>query len=458
MASFSQFLSAASKALRERRQGTFTRKLSGVLGNEGGDMDSVVSAIYTAYYFNLTAGVAAGEVEQNHDVWVPLINFPLEDLPLRGDILYALNLNQVRPEDLVWASRSEDAPAAGSAASADADGVQFADMANPSDVALFDSICLVDHNIPCERQSLLREKVKAVVDHHKDEGLFPDAAPRIINKAGSASSNVALLFKAKGLSTPSPKLLLAPILLDTSNLDPEAKKVTPIDLEAVDYLLSQYPTTDVEVVAGQPLHQSCHKILKKYYKELHERKADISHLDMDQSLRRDFKAFPFSELNVSCGGGSAAGESQTVKVSQLCIGISSVMELEAGFYARLGGVEKVIPDLVAFCIRKKCDVGMIMFHAKDQGSGEKLRQLSIFVLPSEKAPNHNPVQDVTLLMEHFIHCNSGAGTAGLRVVTNHLYAESGVRHIYCTQQDISVSRKGLTPALAASLTGKPSSL
>jgi len=88
---------------------------------------------------------------------------------------------------------------------------------------------LVDHNRLAVSQEKYEESVIEIVDHHKDESRCKNAKndKRNIEMVGSCATLVAekLLKGAPSLVTKiEARVLLAPILLDTVNLDPKYEK------------------------------------------------------------------------------------------------------------------------------------------------------------------------------------------------------------------------------------------
>lgn len=66
-----------------RRATEQVSKITVIMGNEGGDMDSVIGSLYLAMFFDKC------EVFKVKDA-VPVINFPRDDLRLRNDVYMLL--------------------------------------------------------------------------------------------------------------------------------------------------------------------------------------------------------------------------------------------------------------------------------------------------------------------------------------------------------------------------------
>lgn len=167
-----------------------------VIGNMAADMDSISSALALAS--------ALG--------YHPLINIPREELSLRKDVLYLFQLLNIDPSTLHF---RED----------------MTHLLGPST-----EVILVDHNVLSPDQQHLIPHVRKIIDHHKDEKIdYPKLESKIISKTGSNATLILELIQQ--LLTPElALLLLAPLLLDTSNFQ-DTRKVTAKDRKALQTLL-----------------------------------------------------------------------------------------------------------------------------------------------------------------------------------------------------------------------------
>lgn len=157
------------------------RVLDVVIGNTGGDMDSVVSALGYSYLSYLAGGDGAAAVV------LPVLSFARADLALRRDVERSLHAVGLRPADLIFADElaaDDDAGAGGAAAAGDQYRVRLVDH-NAADNALVQAALAQQ-----------RAAVVAVVDHHADAGLYAAAAPRVVRPCGSCSSLVLQHFAA----------------------------------------------------------------------------------------------------------------------------------------------------------------------------------------------------------------------------------------------------------------------
>lgn len=185
-----------------------------VMGNEAADLDSMASSIMYAYFKARTAG------SNGNSAFVPLINVPRDDFKLRTEAVYLFREAGIDPGLMLFA-----------------DEVNLDALKAKGKL----KITLIDHNKLASFQEQFADCVVEILDHHKDENLFTNAKPRIIEPVGSAATLVAEALLGQGeslLEHGSAILLLGTILLDTVNLDPEAKRATPKDEQLVNRLLS----------------------------------------------------------------------------------------------------------------------------------------------------------------------------------------------------------------------------
>lgn len=240
-----------------------TKPSAWVTGNQSADLDSVVSAISYAYF----------NFKLNQTFVAPLINIPKQDFQLRRDIKLVLDQQGVTSDLLYFI---EDFQAMNSHGVVD--------------------LALVDH---CNLQGGIINaniNVNAIIDHHEDEKVFLQSQPRIIRPCGSCSSLVFNYWynqlKASQINLIGDdiiQLLLAPLIIDTSNM---TQKVENDDIEAFK--------------AYQELSSVVNTSINTFYKQIKTAKKDLSGFQIDQVLRKDYKQFEFNGINV---GFSSIGKS-----------------------------------------------------------------------------------------------------------------------------------------------------
>ena len=236
------------------RRGEATRF---VLGNEAADLDSMASAV--AYGYCASHGSAGRESS-----FVPLINVPRADYKLRTEAVFLFASVGIEPDMLTFI-----------------DEVDLSGLHAAGGIELV----LVDHNVLAAAQASLADAVVGVLDHHKDEGGFADAAVRIIAPVGSAATLVAEQLLREDATAMEPglaELLLGAILLDTVNLDPAAKRATDRDAETTAQLLA-----------------ICGADRQALFERLQFEKFNVAALETGDLLRKDYKEYQFGA--VRCG-------------------------------------------------------------------------------------------------------------------------------------------------------------
>ncbi|ORC91221.1 putative acidocalcisomal exopolyphosphatase [Trypanosoma theileri] len=293
-----------------------------VLGNEGGDMDSIVGSIYLAFFLE-KRDLLGGKY------YIPLLNFEKEDLPLRNDVVKLFSKYGVET-NLLLSSRGNS------------NMEDYVDLKK-----MMPDVVLYDHNKLIAAQTFLSEKVIGIVDHHFDEQLYIEQTKRLrlLETTGSACTLVAELFRDAGLKVPCAELLLAPIILDTVNFNPSQKKVTERDIQVTQWLVGQLPE----------------KIdLEEMFVDLSKWKKDIMGLSFAQHLRRDYKHFEFPFH----GGGAKC----------LQIGISSIScRLDEMVASR--SMTELASGCLEFVNSRHLDA-LILALAGERGSGNYCRQLA----------------------------------------------------------------------------------
>ncbi|MEN8210598.1 MAG: DHHA2 domain-containing protein [Thermodesulfobacteriota bacterium] len=245
-------------ACREQVVSKKAKKL--VIGNEAADLDSMASSIVYAYY------LASKNSNDNLSI-IPVMPIPREDFKLRTEAVYVFEKGCINLDDVIFF-----------------DEINFAGL-----MAGDAQLVLVDHNKLAVSLETYGNKVVEILDHHRDEKLYPQASKKIIEMVGSTTTLVGdeLLNDNSDIINDDIAMLLAgTILLDTVNLDPEAGRVTPKD----------------DKVAGELL-KKCSIGQDKYFENVQREKFNVSDLDTTDLLRKDYKEWNFG--NTSCGIASA---------------------------------------------------------------------------------------------------------------------------------------------------------
>jgi len=218
-----------------------------VMGNQACDLDSLVSAITLAYWKYRVQKINT----------VGFIPIKRDELLYRTEIAYLLNLLKIHSESFV--------------------------MLDELDLLKVTQCILVDHNLPTGPFVVLSPVVEEIVDHHEDmKGDFPNLKSKQIEFVGSCTTLVAEKFikEADYLldDTILCELFINTILLDTINLDPAMRKVTPKDEWVVQHLAKKLNKTE-----------NFKDQMTAIYNPINKAKKDISSLTTTQLLIRDYK-------------------------------------------------------------------------------------------------------------------------------------------------------------------------
>lgn len=289
MGTLSEFLSSSKTSYLEDVKAQNTGGWTVVMGNEAGgacsDPALVSSSLLTSSPWVDLDSIACSlaysylATHLHNRKTVALIQTPRKDLSLRPENLYAL-------QDLTKLNIETDILCID----------DYPESFNPASISSF---ALVDHNSLLPKFRGGEGKVVSIIDHHVDEGQHldvPDDERVIVNPCGSCASLVAKHFQLSWVSKPNVEvppevatLLLTAIHIDTAGLK-EGDKGTPIDKDA-NYFLAGNSTFVSNIMMGPP-------DLSHLHKELSSRKHDVSHLSTYDLLRRDYKQFNFSGLEV----------------------------------------------------------------------------------------------------------------------------------------------------------------
>lgn len=227
-----------------------------VLGNEAADLDSMASSITYGYLRSLL----------NPQISVlPVMPIPRADFILRTEAVYVFAEANVNLQDVVFI-----------------DEVDFDKLMEKA------GLVLVDHNQIAAGLEKFSSQVVSILDHHKDEGLYTSATPRMIEPVGSTTTLVAREFMSAGIaiSRDAAVLITGTILLDTVNLDDAAGRVTDADKEIAAQLLPLCPLPQ-----------------QLFFERVHKEKFNVAGLSTDDLLRKDYKEWQFGRIK--CGIASA---------------------------------------------------------------------------------------------------------------------------------------------------------
>ncbi|GAA5825390.1 hypothetical protein JCM11251_006962 [Rhodosporidiobolus azoricus] len=334
-----------------------------VMGNEAGDLDSLVSALALSYLYN--------HLEPPQKA-VALLQTEQDALDLRPENVLSLH----------WARMS-------SAGSGHDDLLTIDELPiKPIDLGhRIKGIALVDHNVP--RSDWNGAEIVAIIDHHEDRGLANGTAnPRILERTGSCSSLVAkyLLENLPGAAEayplpkdvdnaeddetvttetevfnhgPVPKelveLLLRTIAIDTSGLKKDS--CHPIDKESAERLFPQ----------SSWKQRKLKEVMGNLDDDLSASRKALDDLDLRSLLRRDWK------------GDSIKTRSK--KYPHIALGFASApVSLEEQIKRT---PEKTVPEWFAieraWTSEIQADVTISLSNFRHPKTGDKTRQIALVV-------------------------------------------------------------------------------
>ncbi|SNX82332.1 related to PPX1 - Exopolyphosphatase [Melanopsichium pennsylvanicum] len=234
-----------------------------VMGNEGGDLDSMTAALSWAYHLSHST-----LHQPQPRKAVALLQTPLDALDLRPE-------NKVALENSKMSSGHRDL-------------LTIDELpAHPRDIAkVIGGIVLVDHPSPL---SVWNEaKILGIIDHHMDRGIAPHANPRIFAQVASCTTLVARQMLNELEAIPNPpgeyhmphellELVLDAIAIDSDGLNP--KKSTNTDSQVAQRVLER----------SNWRNESLLEVMDRLDKDLGKAKKNLSHLSIRDLLRRDWK-------------------------------------------------------------------------------------------------------------------------------------------------------------------------
>ncbi|GAA5943942.1 hypothetical protein JCM10213_009038 [Rhodosporidiobolus nylandii] len=346
-----------------------------VMGNEAGDLDSLVSAVALSYFYN--------HLEPPHKA-VALLQTEQDALDLRPENALALH----------YAKMSSASSGHRDLLTIDELPIKPVEMGHR-----IKGIALVDHNEP---RSEWHDA--DIVDHHDDQGRANDTAnPRIIEKSGSCSSLVTkyILDNLPGAEEkksvaekieveshgPLPKelveLLLRTIAIDSDGLSKSSS--SPVDQQSAERLFSH----------SSFKHRKLKEVMKLFDKDMTSSRKALDSLDLRSLLRRDWK------------GDSIATKSK--KYPHIAIGFASApVSLEEQI---LRTPEQTVPEWFAWTSELQADVTVALSNFRHPDTGEKTRQLALVVAHGYGKRLHEG--SANRLFHQLKHAIESAGVKGL---------------------------------------------
>ena len=281
------------------------------------DLDSIVSSI--TYSYALT--------KQGNRTTIPIINIPRDEYNLRTDAFWFLDKFGIGADDLIFYHQNQYLQ-----------GV-LSEQANSNSLY----VVLVDHNkLAPEQEGLLGRFVNEILDHHIDEKCYSVASDKkVVELIGSTCTLVSEKMSDEFLKNERQltEALLGTILLDTMNLEPQYKKVTPKDEQQAKRLI---------VILGYTKKEQDELFDKLFYERF-----NVSNLTSQDLLRSDYKEW---------------------KMGSLLVGIATAKRsLEEWFDKE----RDIIREFQQFYKSKQLDVLYVMCAFSDEQNNFK-RQLVVF--------------------------------------------------------------------------------
>ncbi len=230
-----------------------------VMGNEAADLDSMASAI--AYAYVLTC-------REKNKIIVPVMPVTQREFRLRTEAVYLFDQARIDKNNIVFL-----------------DELDLEDLLHRAK-----GLVLVDHNrLPAKYQNH-GHRVTHILDHHRDENIYPNACKKIIAPVGSCATLVGeeLMALCPDLINPDlldphlSLLLLGTILLDTINLDSSAGRVTTRDEKIASTLMT-----------------TCPMDRQTLFNKLQKAKFSTANLTTRDLLAKDYKEIKFTTAR--CG-------------------------------------------------------------------------------------------------------------------------------------------------------------
>ncbi|XP_013103083.1 exopolyphosphatase PRUNE1 [Stomoxys calcitrans] len=222
-----------------------------VIGNESCDLDSAVSAVSLAYFYQKSKEKPKTPPECN---FVPILNICQRDYPIKTEVNYLFGKYGITDELLTFRDEVSD------------------------DFLKSCRFCLVDHHV-----SPWSDKTVAIYDHRPLDktALIPEECDLHMHMVGSCATLIADLFIQNEVIHEEARnvleMLRGAIVLDTVNFSKEAARATSKDIEICSKL-------EEILEIGNAVNNR-----KVLFDDLVRARSDVSSLTAAQLLRKDNK-------------------------------------------------------------------------------------------------------------------------------------------------------------------------
>ena len=258
---FSEWSRATKKSFLMDWQAGKASEWTFVMGNEGGDLDSMTAALTWAYHLGHSTQNTSNPLKA-----IALLQTPTHALDLRPENQLALKHSQMTSghEDLLTRDELPEDP----------------ETLSPK----LRGIVLVDHAAPLRKWQ--KAKILSIFDHHVDRGAGPDAEPRVFENTASCTTIVArqMLDELEQLDEEYHmphellRIILGAIAIDSGGLSEDSS--SEADIKTAERVLKRSDW------AGRDLRD----VMKEINDELRDARRDLGHLGVRDLLRRDWKS------------------------------------------------------------------------------------------------------------------------------------------------------------------------
>ncbi|EJT72190.1 hypothetical protein GGTG_09057 [Gaeumannomyces tritici R3-111a-1] len=376
-----------------------------VMGNEGGDLDSMAAALTWAYHLEHSTANSSSRIKA-----IALLQTPADALDLRPENKLALDNSQMSSghSDLLTMN---ELPEDAETLSKDIKG-----------------IVIVDHASPLRKWADAR--VLSIFDHHQDKGTAPAAKPRVFEKVASCTTLVARQMLDELEALPDEyhmphellELVLSAIAIDSKGL----KSGTDEDRKTAGRLLrrSNWRKSDLD------------DKMQSLDGKLGEAKKDLGELGVRDLLRRDWKGdlvdtYSPRTPTVSLGF-SSIPYSLDEQITRTGFGeLFDWFAIEAAWTAQVGA------DI---------SVALNRYKGEDEnGKKKKIREL-VLCVRSDVRINNNQADDLFDTVKRAIESHPE-----LQAKPWHRVSELGRRQMVWTYEGKNAGRKIIRPIVEAAV-------
>ena len=424
------------------------QKLILVMGNEAGDLDSIVSSICYSYYLylvgnNLNLTLTTSKEDNKANVIIPLISFHRNDMILRRDVQLVLDkyCNISTKENNLHYISDEMVQNILSSSSSSSNNIQ---------------IVLMDHNQIQTSIKHMSNNVISIIDHHDDSicndhthvksdnidilgfplrdvaykdskalvgstcTLVVERFQKYYKEINNKKSTLLLLDPVIGF------MLLCTILVDTMNMDTQADKGTYRDNNAIHYLLNNVDwSMFMDILPSDCINKNDSSIIiqrEALYNNIRNAKIDRAYwlqLSTNDCLRLDYKQFTSS--------------------SSSSFGLSSILLPISNFQQKIN----YLNDMITFMNNKKISyLGVLSFTLFDNENNNNKPKRELLIIGKKcivyDIKRYLLSHDVQLLQLQLVKEES-------------LYVDDDDDDEYCcivfNQLNIKASRKQVAPIL-----------